>query len=92
MVFGLVITAVAVKRSFMKKFFNKQFLKELSFIIISGLLINLFCLFLFFLPSQAAEAQDYFPMYQNANGHFSEELKQNIANRFDSTNKQKYNY
>lgn len=33
-----------------------------------------------------ASEQDYFPMYQNANGHFSEELKQNISNRFDSTN------
>ncbi len=51
----------------------------------------LFCALVLFwgffaIRSKAADAQDYFPMYQNKNDHFSEELKQNIANRFDSTN------
>ena len=43
-------------------------------------------IFMMSLRTYAAENQDYFPMYQNKNGHFSDELMQNIATRFDSEN------
>ena len=63
---------------------NNNFYKIISFLFA---MLGLFLwLFIFRANVSAADAQDYFPMYQNKNGHFSDELKQNIANRFDSTN------
>ena len=61
---------------------NKFFEKLL---VLTWVLFFFFCLFLLSFTSHASQNQDYFPMYQNYNGHFSEELKQNIATRFNST-------
>lgn len=70
----------------MKKEHSYNALKVLQ-IIRAILLIIMSCIVLSsVIVGHCAQAQDYFPMYQNENGHFSEELKQNIANRFDSTN------
>lgn len=60
--------------------------KKNRFLFFISLVIFLFFVFLCSFSSHAAADQDYFPMYQNHNGNFSEELKVNIANQFDSTN------
>lgn len=67
----------------MEKMKNDNFYRIIYFLI--GMLGFAWLLF-YRMNVSAADAQDYFPMYQNKNGHFSEELKQNISSRFDSEN------
>ena len=59
---------------------------NLALYLVWGILLLFVVLFLFSTKGHCASEQDYFPMYQNNNGKFSDDLKQEIANRFDSTN------
>ena len=50
---------------------QKKYLKDTFIIIAFGILINVACFVLFFLPSKAAseQAYQYFPQEQNYNGY-----------------------
>ena len=63
-----------------------QFFITYCLMPIALLILLIICVLILSSTARASSAQDYFPMYQNNNGHFSEELKVNIANRFDSIN------
>lgn len=80
----MIITKHIMRNPSEKIMKNNNFYKIIT--LLFAFLGLAFWLLFFRINASASQAQDYFPMYQNNNGHFSEELKQNIANRFDSTN------
>lgn len=62
---------------------NEQ--KKLIILFISAFLIMIFIM-LFSHKAEAASEQDYFPMEQNKNGHFTQNQIDKIAQTFDDTN------
>ena len=69
----------------MKKLFSNKFLKEVSFIILFGIIINVFCIVLYSCTVYASSGDQYFPMNQNRNQHFGGTYNV-IDNAFDFTN------
>ena len=63
-----------------------------SIMIFSWIIFLFLCLFLLSFTSHAASEQDYFPMFQNNNGFFSDFDKTSIENYFDSENNYVFAY
>lgn len=68
----------------MKKNQYYNALKVLNIVKILLSIILFVLVISFAIVGHCASDQDYFPIYQNKNGHFSEELKANINNQFNS--------
>ena len=68
-----------------KKMCDKNKFYE-SIMIFSWIIFLFLCLFLLSFTSHASSEQDYFPMFQNHNGKFTEAVINKIETQFDSTN------